>query len=240
MLAMCPGRDGCEKVLNLGVVGIIQARMSSTRLPGKSLMLINGHPMLSHIIRRLKTSKVVNPIIVATTTRPEDMAILNLAKRERVVGFAGSENDVLDRFYQASVGVLVIVRITGDCPLVDWGLVDSAIDYFFVGGFDFVTTTGGYPDGFDVEVFSQVALVKAWTEAQEPDEREHVTLYFHRHPDEFKIGLLAPEVPFPKCKLSVDTMEDLRLIRRIYSELGEWASMTDVMGWMEVNGIGEV
>ena len=216
-------------------VAIIQARIGSTRLPRKVLMEINGKPMLWHIINRVKQSKLINDIVVATTTNDEDKAIINLVRQSGVKGFRGSENDVLDRYYQTvaimrlshSRHIDAIVRITSDCPLIDPKVIDKTIGLFQTGNYDYVSNTGTYPDGLDTEVFSFDALRKAWVEAIDPYDREHVTPYIINHPGLFRIGKLGKYIN--RFKWSVDTEQDLEFVRWIYQELGDNFHLEDII-----------
>lgn len=231
---------------------IIQARLRSKRLPFKVLRYIGDKPMLQHVIERVQRARSVGKIIVATTTRPEDEAILDLARECGVLGFAGSEKDVLGRFIQAlrhhapapqafrveDEGLIplgnsgqTVVRITGDCPLVDPELIDASIDFLFCGGYDLVSSSGegAYPDGMDVECVARETLEIAAREAITPYDREHVTPFILARPERFRIGKMAPEVAFPRLKLSVDTQEDLDRVRRIVSVLGPFCSLGDIV-----------
>lgn len=204
------------------IVAIIQARMGSTRLPGKVMKEIVGKPMLWHVIQRVKSSKLIDKVIVATTTSKDDAQIIKLAEENATDSYAGSEEDVLDRFYQATSQFKadVIVRLTADCPLIDPEIVDRAISYFLEGGFDFVHTGLSFPDGVaDTDVFAYSVLEKTWKEAKKPSEREHVTPYMHNHPELFRIGVVENNENLSHIRLSVDREEDLTLVRKIYRYL---------------------
>ena len=208
-----------------GPLIIIQARMASTRLPNKVMADICGKPMLEHVLMRCLITGY--KVVLATTDKLEDQRLANFAKRHGIGAYQGSELDVLDRYYRTvnEFGASTIVRITGDCPLIDPKLIQAAVQYFFIGDFDYVTTRPGYPDGMDAEVFSFGALERAWREAMHPEERAHVTAYFTD--DRFKVGRMRPDAA-TAVKLSVDTQEDLERIRRIVGELGENCSLEDV------------
>lgn len=203
-------------------VAIVQARMGSTRLPGKSLMRIEGKPMLAHVLERLGAARSLDRIAVATSTSPKDRAIVALAQGMGIGIFTGSEDDVLDRYYQAArvFGAETVVRITGDCPLIDPAVVDQAVRLFAKGGADYVRTSG-FPRGLDTEVFSFRNLERAWKEAARDYEREHVTPYFYRHPEMFRVGELVASEPLrrPELRLCVDTEEDLSLVREVFARL---------------------
>lgn len=161
--------------------GIIQARMGSTRLPGKMLIEIMGKPLIQHVIDRVSQSKRIDKLILATTNNPRDAVLVDIARKNSLDFFIGSEEDVLDRFYQAAkrFNIKIIVRITPDDPFKDPEVIDKAVEIFLnsKGKFDYVTNTlpPTYPIGLDVEVFSCYALEKAWKDAKKPSEREHVT-----------------------------------------------------------------
>ena len=172
------------------IAAIIQARMGSSRLPKKVLAKIEGKPMLWHQVNRLKQSKFSPEIIIATSNLEQDKPILDLANQLNVKSYAGSHEDVLDRYYQASLinKIDIIVRITADCPLLDSEVFDKVLNTFLEGDYDYVSNVrpATYPDGLDVEVFSFVTLKKTWNNARLSSEREHVTGYIATHLNEFK------------------------------------------------------
>lgn len=217
-------------------IGIVQARLASTRLPGKTLVDIMGRPMLWHVVSRLRRASHLNDIVIATTTREEDKAIIRLAGESKIKCYAGSEDDVLDRYYQAASTFKadVIVRITADCPLIDPRVVDRVVQRFFAGSFDYVSNTLEltYPDGLDTEVFSFGALEKAWGDARRKSEREHVTPYLWKHPDKFRLANVRNDIDLSHLRWSVDQIEDLQFIREVYGRLyreGELFYMEDVL-----------
>ena len=207
------------------IIAIVQARNGSTRLPGKILMDICGKPMLTRVIERVKQSTMIDKIVVATTRLDEDNAVVKLAEDNGVSCYRGEVDDVLTRYYHCASKYIenpfkdTIVRITGDCPLIDPEIIDKAIQYFLDKGYDLVTTTGNYPDGMDIEVFSYNTLERAWTMARRNDDREHVTSYMLKHPEIFRVGKLRRNQEYPELKLSVDTQEDLERVRVIYEKL---------------------
>lgn len=206
------------------IAAIIQARMGSTRLPGKTLATIMGKPLLWHLLERLKSSKTIEEIVVATTTNPKDKAIVDFSRRYGVEVFQGDENDVLDRMYRAAkkINADAIVRVTPDCPLICPEIIDKVVSEFLKGGYDYVTNTllYSYPDGCDVEVFTFKALEKAWKEASDPAQREHVTPYI-RNSVKFKIRNVENTSPVDprKFKWSVDTGDDLAFVKRVFAHL---------------------
>jgi spore coat polysaccharide biosynthesis protein SpsF (cytidylyltransferase family) len=209
-------------------------------LPQKVLKSIAGKPMLWHVIDRLKKSKLVDEIILATTIKEGDRPLLRIAKKSGIKGFAGSEEDVLDRYFRAATKSRadVVVRITADCPLVDPEIVDAMIKRFSDGGFDYVSNIvkPTYPDGLDVEVFSYYALKRAWEGAKRSSEREHVTTYIRNHPKVFKIGNLEHEKDLSEMRWTVDTDKDLKFVREVYKRLykkGRIFLMRDVLKLLE-------
>ena len=205
------------------VVAIIQARMGSTRLPGKVLKEIVGKPMLWHVINRVKNAKELDDIVIATTNLKEDTQILDLASEIGVKTYAGSESDILDRYYQAAImsKADVIVRITADCPLADPNVINKVVRYYLSNDFDYVSTSikPTYPDGIDVEVFSFASLEKAWVEAKLASEREHVTPYIWKNPSIFIIRNFENEDDISYMRWSVDEQRDLEFMREVYSKL---------------------
>lgn len=206
------------------IVCIIQARMGSTRLPRKVLKPILEKPMLQHQIERIKHSQLVNKIVIATTIKPEDDPIFELAQKIGVVCFRGSELDVLDRYYQAAkeTHADVVIRITGDCPLSDPVVIDETIEYFLKNSadLDYTSKPANYPEGLDMEIFSFKTLEQAWKEATKPSEREHVTPYIYNHPELFRIrSWKNGEGDFSKMHWSVDTQEDFVFVTKIFEAL---------------------
>jgi glutamate-1-semialdehyde 2,1-aminomutase len=209
---------------NLSNVNVIlQARMGSSRLPGKVLMSILGEPMLARQIERLRRSKHINQLIIATSSDVTDDPIDELCQKLGVSCFRGDLNHVLDRFYQASQVYPSehIVRLTGDCPLSDPQLIDQIIESHLQGGYDYTsnTLTPTYPDGLDVEVFRADCLKIAWTEAVRSDHHEHVTPFIYQSPDRFKCFNVRSTTDYSHLRLTVDHPQDLELIQAIYTEL---------------------
>lgn len=218
------------------ITAIIQARLGSTRLPGKTLMTIEGDSLIGHLVRRVKESKYVNNIIIATTTKEKDNAIVNFAKNNDLKFYRGSEGDVLDRFYKAAIeyDVETIVRVTPDCPLLDPKIMDSVISQYIDGNYDFVCNTmpPTYPDGLDTEVFSFKTLERAWNEAKKSSEREHVTSYIYNHPAFFKIYNCVNDIDYSGMRWVVDEEADYKYISEVYKMLyreGEVFYMDDVL-----------
>lgn len=206
------------------IVAIIQARMTSTRLPAKVLADIVGHPMLWHVVNRVRLARSIDQVVVATSIEPADDAIAQFCRDHRIEYFRGSEVDVLDRFYQAakSCDARIVVRITADCPLIDPHVIDTVVNTFCAGGADYVTNTlrYTYPDGLDTEVCSFAALETAWNEAHRASEREHVTSYL-RNSGRFRVANVESdnEVSARHLRWTVDEPHDLEFVRAIYSRL---------------------
>lgn len=219
------------------VVAIIQVRMGSTRLPGKVLLDIMGKPLLAHIIDRISESKLVNSnIILATTTNPADHVLVDFANENHLDCFIGSEEDVLDRFYQAAkqAGADIIVRITADDPFKDPEIMDKIIQIMIDDNFDYVSNTikPTYPEGLDIEVFSFKSLERAWKESKKTSEREHVTPYIWNHPDLFKLYNVKNDVDLSSMRWTLDTDKDLEFTKAVYERLyvpGKIFRMRDIL-----------
>lgn len=220
------------------IVAIIQARMGSSRLPGKVLMQICGEPMLSWVIKRASKATLINQIIVATTTEANDDAIEEFCQLNHVICFRGSSADVLDRYYQSAKLYLadVIIRLTADCPLIDPTLIDDTITAFLKSSVDFAANRlpppfkRTYPIGLDVEVVSMVALELAWRESTLLFEREHVMPYLYEKKDRFKVLTLDSDVDYGSYRWTVDTQKDLVFIQSLVKKFGCRMDFS----WMEV------
>jgi spore coat polysaccharide biosynthesis protein SpsF len=207
-------------------IAIIEARMGSTRRPGKTLAEIVDKPMLELLVERLKAAKTLDGIVVATTVKEEDQAIEDLTKKLGVGCYRGSSEDVLGRVLNAvkKYDVDIIVEITGDCPLTDPEVVDKAVSLYLEGNFDYVTSglKCALPRGLVAQVFSRKTLeeIDVLT-GDDPVYREHVSLYIYEHPEEYKLGYLdVPEsLSRPDLRLVVDNEEDLVLMREIFGAL---------------------
>ncbi|MEX0716126.1 MAG: glycosyltransferase family protein [Planctomycetaceae bacterium] len=208
-------------------VAIVQARVGSSRLPGKVFQDIAGAPMLRRVMDRLGRARELDAIVVATTTEPGDAAIEDFCRAAGWTCSRGSELDVLDRYHHAAriAGADVVVRITSDCPLIDPGLVDEIVAAFRnrQPGLDYLSNTIGrrtYPRGLDVEVFSFAALERAWREDDDPAWREHVTPYIYRRTDRFRCETFEQEADHSGWRWTVDTAADLEMVRRIHEHFG--------------------
>jgi spore coat polysaccharide biosynthesis protein SpsF (cytidylyltransferase family) len=220
------------------IAAIVQARMGSTRLPGKTLADVAGQPMLARLVARAQRIPAVEQVIVATTEKPADEAILRFAAGQSLPAYAGSEDDVLDRFYQTArrYGVSVIVRVTPDCPLLDPAVSRLVLDRFLGAGgaLDYASNTQPptFPDGLDTEVFSFEALERAWREATRTSEREHVTPCIWTQPDKFRLANVTHAPDLSGLRWTVDEPADLEFVRAVYRHLGaraETFGMDDVL-----------
>lgn len=207
------------------VVASIEARMGSSRLPGKVLMDIEGKPSLERQLIRLKECKKLDDIVLATSISSKDDVLEIWARDQEIPCYRGSEFDVLDRVVEAHkfMGSDLIVETTGDCPLIDPSIIDLAVETFLVNDCDVVTNSRipSYPEGADVQVFSLNLLKNVAMTIFDPAVREHVSLYFYENPDVYKIlDLFAPlEKKAPNRRLQLDYKEDLEFIRQTYKYL---------------------
>jgi len=208
------------------IVAIIQARMGATRLPGKVLMKINGIPLLKYQIERIQRSKLIDEIVIATTLKAEDDSIGELCKKNSIECFRGSENDVLDRYHSCAKKYKadIIVRCTGDCPLIDSLVIDKTIKLLIKHNADFSANTvppekRSFPEGSDVEVFTMRALERAHLKCNDPHDREHVTFYFWRYDNGFKIELLNNEEDFSNYRYTIDYPEDFDVLSFLINEI---------------------
>ncbi|MBZ5556407.1 MAG: glycosyltransferase family protein [Acidobacteriia bacterium] len=204
------------------ILGILQARASSSRLPGKVLKPILGRPMLLHQIERLRRARALDEIVVATSDEPSDDPIEALCASAGIRCFRGSLNDVLDRFYQAALPYRpdLVVRLLGDCPLVDPELIDRVVAFQQAGHYDLAgADMAMFPDGLDLDVIPFPVLEGAWREAVRPSDREHVSLFITRQPERYRIGLLENDVDLSHLRWTVDEPEDFEMVRRIYEAL---------------------
>ena len=200
---------------------MIQARTGSTRLPGKVLSKIENKNMIWHVINRVKKIKSVQQIALITTNEESDQILLDIAKDEDIIGFAGDETNVLNRHYQCALKISAdpIIRITCDCPIVDPSLVEEMLQFFLTHDYDYVSNIhpATYPDGLDVEIFSFQTLKKVVSSAKLKSEREHVTTYIEKHPELFNTFNFENNEDLSNIRLTVDQEEDLELIQNLYS-----------------------
>jgi spore coat polysaccharide biosynthesis protein SpsF len=225
------------------IVAVLQARFSSSRLPGKVMKQILGKPMLALQLERNLRSKMIDKLIVATSVEKDDNPIQRVCKELGVDCFRGSLNDVLDRFYLAAVphAPSYVVRLTGDCPLVDPKVMDDTIKFAIEGDYDYASNCQGpytFPDGLDVEVIKFSALEEAWNEAVLPSHREHVTPFVRKQPDRYSVGHYQNDYYLGHLRWTVDEPEDFELISRIYESLYPTKptfSMVDVLQLLEAS-----
>jgi spore coat polysaccharide biosynthesis protein SpsF len=205
------------------ILGILQARMSSSRLPGKILLPLSGAPMLQRQIERLARSKTIHRLIVATSDEAADDPVEQLATQAGVGCYRGSLEDVLDRYYRAAEPYSPdhVVRVTGDCPLIDWKTADDVVRFAVAGGFDYASNTLNptFPDGLDVEVATFSALEVAWREAADKIEREHVMPFITARPKRFKLGSHQQPEDLSNLRWTVDEPRDYDFVSRIYDAL---------------------
>jgi len=205
------------------IVAVVQARVSSSRLPGKVLKPILGVPMLARQLERLKRAHKIDRLVVATSIEKADAAIATLCEATSTICYRGSLVDVLDRCYRAARPFQpdYVVRLTGDCPLADWSVVDQTISFCCERGFDYASNTlrPTWPDGLDVEVVRFSAFEEAWHEAVLPSEREHVTPFLYHRPKRFRLGSMVQETDLSGLRWTVDEPEDLAFVTRVYEAL---------------------
>tara|TARA_B100000700_G_scaffold49723_1_gene52665 strand:- start:230 stop:985 length:756 start_codon:yes stop_codon:yes gene_type:complete len=205
------------------IVAILQARMGSSRLPGKVMMSILGRPMLELQIERIKRATLIDKLVVATTTNPQDDEIEQLCTSLNVDCFRGSEEDLLDRYYESAKQFQAdyIVRLTGDDPLTDPNLIDDMISKMKSGSFDAVTNTiyPTYPEGLDLSVLTFKSLSLAWSKADLQSQREHVTPYIFDNAEEFRIFHYKQTADKSSLRWTVDYKEDFIFIEEIYKYL---------------------
>ncbi len=206
-------------------VGILQARTGSTRLPEKVLKKIKGKSLLELYVNRIKPSKQIEQIVIATTTLSEDDRIEAVTRQLGLHCFRGSENDLIDRYYQCALEFKadIIVRITPDDPFVDYQVVDRAIEIFKDNSVDFVTNhfNPTFPEGLDVEVYSMRALERCWKRAKLYSDREHVSPYIHSHQNEFKIINFEQEEDLSNYRWTIDHECDFQMASSVYDYLYE-------------------
>jgi spore coat polysaccharide biosynthesis protein SpsF len=219
-------------------VAIVQGRMASSRLPDKILKEINGKPMLAWVIDRASMAQRIDQVVVATTIDPSDDAVEAYCRDHQIACYRGSMHDVLDRFYQAAKQYQadVVVRFTADCPLLDPQLIDYVLAEFFKAGADFAANrlpppfTRTYPIGLDTEVATFAALERAWKEATAKHDREHVMPYLYEVDGRFKVVRVEYECDYGEMRWTVDTAEDLELIRQVALRLQDTPNFT----WLDV------
>ncbi|MFZ7103245.1 MAG: cytidylyltransferase domain-containing protein [Peptococcaceae bacterium] len=223
------------------IAAIIQARMGSRRLPGKVLKEVLEKPLLQLQIERVSRSKFLNSLMVATTNNDEDGKIVDLCRKLSVPYYCGAETDVLSRYYYAARNAKadIIVRLTGDCPLLDPQVIDRVIREFlnFYPQADYVSNTlvRTFPRGMDTSVISFSALEEAFLKARNPQDREHVTSFIYLNPQQFKLKNVCYHQDVSRYRLTVDTAEDFSLIKRIIEGLygvKPWFTLEDIINFL--------
>ena len=207
------------------ITAIIQARMSSTRLPGKILTEFSGDTLLGHIIKRISKSALISKIVVATSTDPSNDQLIAWLDKRGVSSFRGSENDVLNRYYEAAKasGAVHIARITADDPFKDPEIIDQVSEMYLDEKLDFAYNNKppSFAEGLDTEIFSFKALERANKNAVDPFEREHVTQHFYRNPRAFRQKNFSSPVDYSHLRWTIDTAEDLAMAKIVYENLHE-------------------
>ena len=205
-------------------------------------MDVAGRPLLWHVLNRLKAAACLDRILLATSNHPADAPLLSLAHGMGIDAFAGDQEDVLDRFYQAALPHRpdAVLRVTGDCPLLDPKIADQLIRVFLDQrpAVDYAVTAPSYPDGMDCEVFTFAALACAWREARLQSEREHVTPYIWKNPSLFRIQRMEYERDCSAIRLTVDEPEDMAVVRAVYGALhreGEIFHLEEILDWLDRN-----
>lgn len=226
------------------ITAIVQARMGSSRLPNKTLMELSGKPMLGHVVERLGHSRLLTETVVATSVNAADKPIADYIRSLHLQCFEGSESDVLSRFVGAAkiAGSDLIVRITGDCPLIDPSILDEMIAYHQEQKVEYTGNLAqrSLPRGLDAEVFSIDALLHADRLGTESRHREHVTPYIYEHPEQFSIASfeVTGEMRRPDIRLCVDTKDDFALLEKIYEQFyrpGAIVDVRQVIRWLDQN-----
>ncbi len=224
-----------DRTTNLRVLAIVQARMSSTRLPGKVLKPLSGQPALIRMLERVRRSRHVDKVVVATSTHASDDCLAALCQEHGIFCSRGDLEDVLDRFYRAASGWRpeYVVRLTADCPLSDPEIIDRCIEECIASKADYAgnAVERTYPDGLDVEVMRYSSLQQAWIEADSPLDREHVTPFFYRNPQRFRLHDVRNTEDYSLLRWTVDEEADYKLVARVFDKL---YPENPAFGWKDV------
>ena len=221
---------------------IIQARMSSTRLPNKALLNIGDKPMLLHVVNQTMSSKFIDDVIIVTTTLQQDKKIEKFCEKNNLKCFRGSNNDLLDRYYKCAkkFSCNPIIRISSDCPFIDPRVIDQVISKFLKNSFDYVANNleksknnwknsiCNFPQGMVIEISTFDALEKAWLKAKKPSEREHVFPYIQFHPKLFKVSNVIHKKDLSFIRCTVDRKEDLKFVREIWKRKPKTKKILDI------------
>jgi spore coat polysaccharide biosynthesis protein SpsF len=236
----------------MNIITVIQARISSSRLPGKVMLPILEKPLLLRMLERVRNSKLSGKIIIATSTNNDDDMIESLCRENEITCFRGNLTDLLDRHYQVGkfYNADAVVKIPSDCPLIDPHIIDRVIKYYIDHEeYDYVSNLhpATYPDGNDVEIFSFQVLEHAWRDATKNFEREHTTPFIWEHQDTFKVGNVEWETGLDMSsalRFTIDYEEDYRFIKKVYEELYEQNpnfGLNDILNLIEQKPeIGEI
>jgi len=220
------------------IIAIIQARMGSTRTPGKTMTEIAGHPLLYYSVNRVRMSSLISSVIVATTTEKKDDFIVSWCEQEKILYSRGSEKNVLDRYYQTAQKYSpdYVVRITSDCPFSDPDVIDRVIRDTISSHADYGATNiyhHTWPHGLDVEVIKYDVLVRAWESAINPYDQEHVTPYIRNHPELFKLVESSLDQNYSIYRLTVDYPEDLELTKELienyHADMLKWQDIIQIL-----------
>lgn len=222
------------------IVAIIQARTSSSRLPGKVLRIIEGMTVIEHIVERVKKSTLIDSLVVATSTHSSDDDLANLCKKRGITVFRGSLENVLNRFDECAKHTKAsnVLRITGDCPLIDPVILDAVILSGIAGGYDLFGLSGGFPDGLDCTLISSNALHIANLETTLRSDKEHVCPYIEKNPQKFKLGSIEIFHNLETKRWTLDELDDLKFIELVYKSLykrGEIFTSLEILQWLNQN-----
>lgn len=221
-------------------VALIQARIGSSRLPSKVLKQLGNKTVLEHVVSRVSKASLVDEVFVLTTIEVQDLSIVKFCSENNIRVFVGSENDVLDRFYQCSKLLKPnnIIRITSDCPLIDPDVIDHILKIHIEGDYDYTSNTleETYPDGLDAEVVKYSALEKAWEESRMTSEREHVTPYIKKNGSLFSLKSVKCKIDLSEKRWTIDNEEDYRFLSNIFSAFdSDYFNMDDVLDLLKKN-----
>lgn len=226
----------------MSTIAIIQARTGSVRLPGKVLLKLEDKTILEHVIDRVSKSKLVNVVVVATTTSPADNEIAGLCEYMNVPVYRGAIDDVLDRYYQTArlFKAEQVVRITADCPMIDFEIIDSVVSTHMKKNVDYTSNSlkETFPNGVDVEVFTMKALEMAWMSAKLKSEREHVTPYIKKNDKIFKLFTCLSPIDLSKKRWTVDNIEDYEFAKHVFANVykkNHSFVMKDVLNYVSDN-----
>lgn len=224
------------------ILGIILVRFGSKRLTGKAMKEINNKPLLWYLYERMTFSKLIDKVIIATADNEQNLPIINFAEQNGIEYFAGDENDLTNRIYNTAKKFSgnVIVKVGGDCPLVDPGEIDRLVNFYLENSdkYDYVTNTlkPSYPHGLDLEVFPFSTIEKAWNEIKDPFWREWLTIYVREHSESYKMANVEHEKNLSHLRWTVDYEEDFAFVRHVFEKLYPHKKdflMDDVLGLLE-------